>query len=106
VFPLSKERLATDIERTGMDECSRGLAVPPLKLHAALFYSQTGENELDPMSNHGGCPPAKGVKYGANLFMWNMDADEGTSAISFVEYVDSEDTSEGAVKDNEEKADS
>ncbi|KAH9146978.1 hypothetical protein AeRB84_009279, partial [Aphanomyces euteiches] len=107
VFPLSKERLATDIERTGMDECSEGLAVPPLKLHAALFYSQTGENELDPMSNHGGCPPAKGVKYGANLFMWNMDADEGISAMSFVEYVDSDDDiSEGAVKDNEEKKDS
>ncbi|KAG9415740.1 hypothetical protein AC1031_000118 [Aphanomyces cochlioides] len=83
VFPLSKERLVTDIERTGMDECSKGLAVPPLKLHAALFYSQTGENELDPMSLHGGCPPAKGVKFGANLFMWNMDAQEGTSAMTF-----------------------
>ncbi|KAG9415751.1 hypothetical protein AC1031_000129 [Aphanomyces cochlioides] len=107
VFPLSKERLVTDIERTGMDECSEGLAVPPLKLHAALFYSQTGENELDPMSNHGGCPPAKGVKYGANLFMWNMDADEGTSAMSFVDVVDSdEDTSEDAVEDNEEETDS
>ncbi|CAK4101095.1 unnamed protein product, partial [Aphanomyces euteiches] len=62
VFPLSKERLVTDIERSGMNECSKGLAVPPLKLHAALFYSQRGENELDPMSLHGGCPPAKGVK--------------------------------------------
>ncbi|KAH9121139.1 hypothetical protein AeMF1_007017 [Aphanomyces euteiches] len=107
LFPFSKERLVTDIERTGMDECLEGLAVPPLKLHAALFYSQTGDNEVDPMSNHGGCPPAKGVKYGANLFMWNTDADEGTSAMSSVEYVDSDkDTSEGAVKDNEEKADS
>ncbi|CAK4715057.1 unnamed protein product, partial [Aphanomyces euteiches] len=59
LFPFSKERLVTDIERTGMDECLEGLAVPPLKLHAALFYSQTGDNEVDPMSNHGGCPPAK-----------------------------------------------
>ncbi|KAH9125461.1 hypothetical protein LEN26_009565 [Aphanomyces euteiches] len=82
VFPLSKERLVTDIERSGMDECSKGLAVPPLKLHAALFYSQTGSNEVDPMSLHGGCPPAKGVKFGANLFMWNMDAEEGGSAIA------------------------
>ncbi|KAH9084639.1 hypothetical protein Ae201684P_001881 [Aphanomyces euteiches] len=64
VFPLSKERLVTDIERSGMNECSKGLAVPPLKLHAALFYSQRGENELDPMSLHGGCPPAKGVNWG------------------------------------------
>ena len=62
VFPLSSERLVTDIERTGMEECSEGLAVPPLKLHAALFYAQTGDNELDRMSLHGGCPPAKGVK--------------------------------------------
>ncbi|CAK4266386.1 unnamed protein product [Aphanomyces euteiches] len=82
VFPLSKERLVTDIERTGMNECSKGLAVPPLKLHAALFYSQTGSNEVDLTSLHGGCPPAKGVKFGANLFMWNMDAEEGGSAIA------------------------
>ncbi|KAH9121156.1 hypothetical protein AeMF1_007013 [Aphanomyces euteiches] len=107
VFPLSKERLATDIERTGMDECSRGLAVPPLKLHAALFYSQTGENELDPMSNHGGCPPTKGVKYGANMFMWNVDAQEGTSAMISDEDPPSDgDTSEGAVEDNGEETES
>ncbi|KAH9167745.1 hypothetical protein AeNC1_018083 [Aphanomyces euteiches] len=90
-----------------MDECSRGLAVPPLKLHAALFYSQTGENELDPMSNHGGCPPTKGVKYGANMFMWNVDAQEGTSAMISDEDPPSDgDTSEGAVEDNGEETES
>ncbi|CAK4702154.1 unnamed protein product [Aphanomyces euteiches] len=83
VFPYSAERLVTDIKREGMDECSEGLAVPPLKLHSALFYSQTWDNQVDPMSNHGGCPPAKGVKYGANLFTWNVDADEGASALGF-----------------------
>ncbi|RHY84208.1 hypothetical protein DYB28_006661 [Aphanomyces astaci] len=62
VFPYSKERLVTNIERRGMDECSEGLAVPPIKLHASLFYAQTPQNDLDPLSLHGGCPPSKGVK--------------------------------------------
>ncbi|KAE9332744.1 hypothetical protein PF008_g14794 [Phytophthora fragariae] len=80
VFPYSKERLVTGIEREGMAECSEGLAVPPVKLTASLFYSQTAMNNLDPSSLHGGCPPAKGIKYGANSFMWNSDADEGANA--------------------------
>ncbi|ETV98008.1 hypothetical protein H310_09309 [Aphanomyces invadans] len=54
VFPYSKERLVTDIDRGAMSECSDGLA--------------TGTNDLDPKSLHGGCPPKKGVEYGANLF--------------------------------------
>ncbi|CAK4677361.1 hypothetical protein AeMF1_005634 [Aphanomyces euteiches] len=83
VFPHSKERLVTNIAREGMDECSEGLAVPPTKLHASLFYAQTPDNELDPMSLHGGCPPAKGVKFGANSFTWNADADEGSDAWGF-----------------------
>ncbi|RLN97134.1 hypothetical protein BBJ28_00015159 [Nothophytophthora sp. Chile5] len=80
VFPYSKERLVTDIEREGMAECSEGLAVPPVKLTASLFYSQTPTNDVEPASLHGGCPPAKGIKYGANSFMWNADADEGANA--------------------------
>ncbi|KAL4164824.1 hypothetical protein KRP22_003565 [Phytophthora ramorum] len=79
VFPYSKERVVTGIEREGMDECSEGLAVPPVKLTASFFYSQTPMNGLDPASLHGGCPPAKGLKYGANSFMWNADADEGAN---------------------------
>ncbi|KAG7387525.1 hypothetical protein PHYPSEUDO_014047 [Phytophthora pseudosyringae] len=79
-FPYSKERLVTGIEREGMAECSDGLAVPPVKLTASLFYSQTPMNDLDPASLHGGCPPARGVKFGANSFMWNADADEGANA--------------------------
>ncbi|OQR82629.1 hypothetical protein ACHHYP_15694 [Achlya hypogyna] len=83
VFPYSKERLVTDIKREGMSECSEGLAVPPLKLHASLFYAQTPDNHLDPMSLHGGCPPAQGIKFGANSFTWNADADEGSQAWGF-----------------------
>ncbi|EEY57644.1 uncharacterized protein PITG_00206 [Phytophthora infestans T30-4] len=62
IFPYSNERLVTGIEREGMDECSDGLAVPPVKLTASLFYAQTPMNGLDPSSLHGGCPPAKGIK--------------------------------------------
>ena len=83
IFPHSKERLVTDIKRVGMEECSEGLAVPPTKLKASLFYAQTPEQVLDPMSNHGGCPPAKGVKFGANSFAWNADAEEGAKAWGF-----------------------
>ncbi|ETV97992.1 hypothetical protein H310_09296 [Aphanomyces invadans] len=83
VFPYSKERLVTNIERQGMDECSEGLAVPPKKLHMSLFYGQTWDNKLEPKSLHGGCPPAKGVKFGANSFTWNADADEGSNAWGF-----------------------
>jgi hypothetical protein len=62
VFPHSKERLVTGIERNGMEECSEGLAVRPTKLHASLFYAQTWDNKVDPMSLHGGCPPHQGIK--------------------------------------------
>ncbi|KAH9105750.1 hypothetical protein AeMF1_018531 [Aphanomyces euteiches] len=77
VFPFSSEKLVTDIERTGMEECSNGLAVPPTKLKASLFYVQTPDQEIDVMSRHGGCPPMQGVKWGSNSFMWNADAEEG-----------------------------
>ncbi|KAG3032866.1 hypothetical protein PC128_g1205 [Phytophthora cactorum] len=80
IFPYSKEHLVTGIEREGMAECSDGLAVPPVKLTASLFYAQTPMNDLDPTSLHGGCPPAKGTKFGANSFMWNADADEAANA--------------------------
>ncbi|OQS06530.1 hypothetical protein THRCLA_01422 [Thraustotheca clavata] len=83
VFPYSKERLVVDITREGMEECSEGLAVPAKRLKAAFFYDQTGQNVLDPLSLHGGCPPARGDKFGANLFTWNVDADEGSNAWGF-----------------------
>ncbi|RLN06063.1 hypothetical protein BBJ28_00017167 [Nothophytophthora sp. Chile5] len=78
VFPFSLDRFSDEeIVRDGMDECSKGLAVPPLGLHASLFYVQTPEGVPDDMSRHGGCPPHEGVKWGANSFMWDSDADEG-----------------------------
>ena len=78
VFPFSLDRYSDEaIVRDGMDECSSGLAVPPLGLHASLFYVQTPDGIPDPMSRHGGCPPQEGVKWGANAFMWDMDSEEG-----------------------------
>ncbi|POM67763.1 Prolyl 4-hydroxylase, alpha subunit, partial [Phytophthora palmivora] len=77
VFPFSLDRYSDeDIVRDGMSECSTGLAVPPLGLHASLFYVQTPEGIPDVMSRHGGCPPHEGVKWGANSFMWDSDSEE------------------------------
>ena len=82
VFPYSLNAADhfPNVNRTGMDECSKGLAVPPVKLHASLFYTLTTEGEVDWYARHGGCPPESGTKYGSNLFMWNVDAAEGGSA--------------------------
>ncbi|OWZ16968.1 hypothetical protein PHMEG_0009156 [Phytophthora megakarya] len=80
VFPYSRDRYSHEkIVRDGMDECSSGLAVPPLGLHASLFYVQTPEGDVDMLSRHGGCPPHEGVKWGANSFMWDSDADEAAN---------------------------
>lgn len=78
VFPFALDRFSDEeIVRDGMDECSKGLAVPPRGLRASLFYTQTPEGDIDDMSRHGGCPPHEGTKWGSNAFMWDSDADEG-----------------------------
>ncbi|OQR81345.1 hypothetical protein ACHHYP_16488 [Achlya hypogyna] len=62
------------------DECAAGLSVPARGLRAALFYVLTPDQDIDYLSEHGGCPPAAGqVKWGANSFMWSDDALEGTN---------------------------
>ena len=38
---------------------------------AILFYSQRPDGELDKNSLHGACPVLKGMKWGANLWVWN-----------------------------------
>ncbi|KAF0700355.1 Aste57867_9105 [Aphanomyces stellatus] len=72
VFPMSPERPVETIDHDGMDECSDELIVSPQKLHALLFYSMDGDNQLDTMSLHGD---------GVNLFTWNFDADEWSDAV-------------------------
>lgn len=92
VFPLAKvpsnakqiivrasgviENSVNPAERKGMEECSRGLRIEPIKGAAALFYSKTGSGVNDYSSLHGGCPPVSGTKFGLNGFMWNMPADK------------------------------
>ena len=54
-------------------ECDSGdgLAVPPKRGDALLFYSQTPNARLDPESYHGGCPVIRGEKWAANVWIWN-----------------------------------
>jgi len=52
-------------------ECHKKLAVPPSTGTAALFYSITPDGRIDPMSLHGACPVIKGIKWGANIWIWN-----------------------------------
>ena len=47
------------------------LAVKPKRGSAILFYNQLHDGKLDINSEHGGCPVASGVKYGANVWIWN-----------------------------------
>ena len=58
-------------------ESSDNLLVYPKKGSAVLFYSQNPYGELDPKSEHGGCPVYKGLKFAANLWVWNKDRDAG-----------------------------
>jgi len=52
-------------------ECYSALSVRPKMGSAVLFYSMTPNWKLDPMSLHGGCPVIDGVKWGANIWVWN-----------------------------------
>lgn len=55
-----------------VDDCYSKLAVKPVRLGAALFYHQepmTGR--LLASALHGACPSLSGVKWGANLWVWN-----------------------------------
>ena len=58
-------------------ESPDNLLVYPKKGSAVLFYSQNPYCELDPKSEHGGCPVYKGLKFAANLWVWNKDRDAG-----------------------------
>ena len=58
-------------QRELADDCYTKLAVKPVNVTAVLFYSQVGDGSQDPYSEHGACPPLKGVKWGANLWVWN-----------------------------------
>jgi len=54
-----------------ISQCFTQFAVPPRRGDAILFYSQRPDGELDENSLHGACPVLKGMKWGANLWVWN-----------------------------------
>jgi hypothetical protein len=53
------------------DTATTALRVVPKAMNAVLFYSQGPDGDLDPWSLHGGCPPIKGTKWSANVWIWN-----------------------------------
>lgn len=59
------------LEYSLLFDCHRKLSVPPKEGTAALFYSVKPDGRLDPMALHGACPVIKGVKWGANIWIWN-----------------------------------
>lgn len=50
---------------------SSALRAAPVAGNAVLFYNQLPDATLDHESLHGGCPPIKGEKWAANLWIWN-----------------------------------
>jgi prolyl 4-hydroxylase len=54
-----------------MNDCTKGLKVPPMKRKVIIFYSMLPTGEGDPMSLHGGCPVEEGTKYSGNKWVWN-----------------------------------
>ncbi|OQR87192.1 hypothetical protein ACHHYP_09410 [Achlya hypogyna] len=72
-------------------QCHTKLASYPRKTHAVLFYSQKGNGELDPMSEHGGCPVLDGTKWAANLWVWNRrryGLDSEKISVTFYNHLD------------------
>lgn len=58
-------------QRQMVAECRSRMAIVPKKAEAILFYSQFPNGEVDRLSLHGGCPVLSGVKWAANLWVWN-----------------------------------
>lgn len=58
-------------ERKMADECEASFSIAPRKGDALLFYSQQPDGSLDEASLHGGCPVLEGVKWAANVWIWN-----------------------------------
>jgi len=52
-------------------KCFEKFSVQPKKFSAILFYSQDAKGRLDHRSLHGGCPVLSGLKWAANVWVWN-----------------------------------
>jgi hypothetical protein len=90
VFPLSRTHLGYDNKscvhdgtedtagyidskeaRWCCNESSSALKTVPRQGNAVLFYGQGPDGTLDKYSLHGGCPPVRGEKWSANVWIWN-----------------------------------
>ena len=56
------------------EDCYRGLAVPPIRGNAVLFYSMVPDGRLDERSLHGGCKPR-----GSHIEKWGRISGSGTT---------------------------
>jgi prolyl 4-hydroxylase len=80
LFPLSVEQRYTEWNfEIFLDECvpsASSIKFRPKKGTGILFYSQHPNGTLDVTSTHGACPPIRGVKWAANLWIWNRPRTE------------------------------
>jgi prolyl 4-hydroxylase len=69
-----------DARRCCNESLTTALRTKPVSGNAVLFYSQGPDGKLDPFSLHGGCPPLKGTKWSANVWIWNRRSPPKSSA--------------------------
>ena len=67
LFPPPPDNWEVDFIAT----CRTRLAVRPKRGTAVLFYTQAPSGAIDGAQMHGGCPVISGVKWAANLWLWN-----------------------------------
>lgn len=73
---LAEQNVTDMAMQKGMaNVCHSNLSVRPRRLGAVLFYNTDSELVFDDASLHTGCPVIEGVKWGANLWVWNGDKD-------------------------------
>jgi hypothetical protein len=70
----------TQEARAACNATSSALKSYPRQGNAVLFYSQGPDGTLDPYSLHGGCPPLKGIKWSANVWIWNRQRPDKSKA--------------------------
>jgi prolyl 4-hydroxylase len=58
-------------EKQLIKKCKLHTVGRPKKLGAVLFYSQHPDGRVDRSSLHGACPVISGLKWAANLWVWN-----------------------------------
>lgn len=56
------------------NQCRTGMRVSPRKGDAILFYNQRPAGGTEFNALHGACPLIEGIKWGANLWVWNGQA--------------------------------